>query len=331
VAWYTSHYALLRRMSGSPGAVAESNPPKNAAASRARLRAAFRALFDQDRANIEAGLYPPPRDLDPARLSETLLASRDFFADAREVNARRSRRGGVEARALDPAGRYPAYYRQNFHYQTDGWLSRRSARLYDTQVEVLFTGAADAMRRAALAEVAREIRGRDQRQVALLDVACGTGRFLEQTLDAFPRLDATGADLSPAYVEEAAERLAGRPTAKAIEANAESLPFEDGAFDVVVSIFLFHELPPRVRRLVATEMARVVKPGGLVVFADSLQTGDDPLLDKLLAAFPGWFHEPFYSSYLAEDLDALWGEAGLVRERESLAFLTKVLTYRKPS
>ena len=45
VAWYTSHYALLRRMSGSPGAVAESNPPKNAAASRARLRAAFRALL----------------------------------------------------------------------------------------------------------------------------------------------------------------------------------------------------------------------------------------------------------------------------------------------
>jgi ubiquinone/menaquinone biosynthesis C-methylase UbiE len=334
VAWYTGHYALLRRMAGSPGAVAEASRKSDAptpAASRARLRAAFRALFDRDRSNIEAGLYPAPRDLDPSRLADALDASRSFFADAREVNARRGRRGGVEARALDPAGRYPAYYRQNFHFQTDGWLSRRSARLYDTQVEVLFTGAADAMRRAALAEVARELRGKDQRRAALLDVACGTGRFLEQTMDAFPRLPVTGADLSPAYVEEASERLARRPTAKVVEANAESLPFEDGSFDLVVSIFLFHELPQRVRPLVAREMARVVKPGGLVVFADSLQAGDEPALDSLLEAFPGWFHEPYYRSYLAEDLDALWTEAGLARERETLAFLTKVRTYRKRS
>ncbi len=338
VAWYTGHYALLRRMSrgsassgdSSTGEAGAAKPAKTPSASRLRLRAAFRALFDQDRANIEAGLYPPPRDLDPGRLTDAIEASRSFFADAREVNARRDRKDGVEARALDPAGRYPTYYRQNFHYQTDGWLSRRSARLYDTQVEVLFTGAADAMRRAALAEIARELSGKDQRKVALLDVACGTGRFLEQLMGAFPKIPATGADLSPAYVEEAAERLAAWPSATLVEANAESLPFETGAFDLAVSIFLFHELPPRVRRLVAEEMARVVKPGGLVVFADSLQAGDEPALDSLLEAFPGWFHEPFYKSYLAEDLDAIWGEAGLRRERATLAFLTKVRTYRKP-
>ncbi len=194
---------------------------------------------------------------------------------------------------------------------------------------MLFTGAADAMRRAALAEVAREIRGRDQRQVAVLDVACGTGRFLEQLMDAYPRVSATGADLSPAYAEEAAERLARWPTARVVEANAESLPFADGAFDVAVSIYLFHELPPRVRSIVASEMARLVRPGGLVVFADSIQTGDDPNLDRMLETFPGWFHEPYYASYLATNLDALWSETGLDKEHEMLAFLTKVATYRR--
>jgi len=340
VAWYTAHYALLRAMTRGGGerprddAPARSTAPARPTApppDRAKVRAAFRALFDADRANIEAGLYPPPRDLDPTRLLRTLRQSRAFFADARAVEARRRRKDATEARALDRSGRYPSYYLQNFHYQTDGWLSRRSARLYDTQVEVLFTGAADAMRRAALAEIARAIRGTDQRRIALLDVASGTGRFLAQVMDAFPRLAATGVDLSPAYVEEASERLAPWPTAKVLEANAESLPFEDGAFDAAVSVYLFHELPPRVRRLVAAEVARVVRPGGLVVFADSIQTGDDPNLDRMLESFPGWFHEPYYASYLAEDLDALWAEAGLARERETLAFLTKVRTYRKPA
>jgi ubiquinone/menaquinone biosynthesis C-methylase UbiE len=334
VAWYTAHYALLRAMARGGASAATASPTPRPSApppDRAKVRAAFRALFDADRRNVEAGLYPAPRDLDPSRLLRALRQSRDFFADAREVEARRRRRDATEARALDRSGRYPSYYLQNFHYQTDGWLSRRSARLYDTQVEVLFTGAADAMRRAALAEIAHELRGKDQRRVALLDVACGAGRFLEQTMDAFPRLGATGVDLSPAYVEEAAERLAGRPTARVVEGNAESLPFTDGSFELVVSIYLFHELPPRVRGLVAAEIARVVKPGGLVVFADSIQTGDDPNLDRMLETFPSWFHEPYYASYLAADLDALWADAGLRKEHATLAFLTKVATYRKPA
>jgi ubiquinone/menaquinone biosynthesis C-methylase UbiE len=333
VAWYAAHYALLRQMTrggkptkkAKPARAQSDAPPPD----RAKVRAAFRALFDADRRNIEEGLYPAPRDLDPTRMLDALQLSRAFFKDAREVDARRRRGGVAEARTLDRSGRYPAYYLQNFHFQTDGWLSRRSAKLYDTQVEVLFTGAADAMRRAALAEIAREIRGKDQRKISVLDVACGTGRFLAQLMDAYPRVAATGTDLSPAYLEEAAERLAPWPKARVVEANAEALPFADGTFDVVASVYLFHELPPRVRGLVAAEMARLAKPGGLVVLADSIQTGDDPNLDLMLESFPAWFHEPYYASYLSTDLDALWGEAGLPRERETLAFLTKVRTYRK--
>ena len=47
---------------------------------------------------------------------------------------------------IDKEG-YPRYYLQNFHYQTDGYLSDMSANLYDLQVEILFNGGADAMRR----------------------------------------------------------------------------------------------------------------------------------------------------------------------------------------
>ena len=45
---------------------------------------------------------------------------------------------------------YPEYYMRNFHYQTDGYLSALSAELYEHQVEMLFSGTADPMRRALL-------------------------------------------------------------------------------------------------------------------------------------------------------------------------------------
>ena len=53
---------------------------------------------------------------------------------------------------------YPSYYLQNFHYQTDGYLSDLSANLYDLQVEILFNGAADAMRRRILAPLKRGLQ-----------------------------------------------------------------------------------------------------------------------------------------------------------------------------
>ena len=333
VAWFGAHYAATRRMHGardtedakpaSPSARASASDPK-------QVRAALKALFDADLANIQAGLYPKPRDVDPRRLLRTIGASRRYFEDVPKVVRRReTKAGGVEVRERREAGAYPAYYRQNFHFQTDGWFSERSARLYDTQVEVLFTGTADAMRRAALAYVGRELKGRDQRGVRLVDAACGTGRFLEQALDAYPRLDVTGFDLSPAYAAEAERRLLPWPNAQIVEGNVESPPLDAGAYDIVTSIYLFHELPPRVRPIAAQALAKLVKPGGVLVFADSLQTGDDPNMDSLLENFPRTFHEPYYSSYCAEDLDALFAGAGLEREGETLAFLTKVQAWRK--
>ena len=326
-----SHYIAARRLSGPVIPPGEPTfKPKSQPGDQARIRAAFLDLFAQDRANIEAGHYPAPRDFAPDRLIAAFDGSRRFFRDLPQVDARRLARNGVEVRdSVDERGRYPTYYLQNFHYQTGGWFTRESAKLYDTQVEVLFGGAADAMRRIALGSLARGIRGKDQRRVRLLDVACGNGRFLSQTLEAFPRLPACGLDLSPSYVEEARTRLKTWPQVEVVTGKAEAAPFDDGAFDAATCVYLFHELPPRVRREVVTEIARLVKPGGVFVFADSLQTGDHADLDAMLEYFPIGFHEPFYTSYLAEDLVGLFTQAGFALEETRLAFLTKVMRFRR--
>ena len=94
-------------------------------------------------------------------------------------------------------------------------------------------------------------------------------------------------------------------------------------------VYLFHELPPRVRPIIAAEIARVLKPGGLFAFADSIQPKDEPRLGRLLEVFPAYFHEPYFAAYGATDLVALFGEAGLTLREEDRAFLTKAMLFEK--
>ncbi|MCA8900042.1 MAG: class I SAM-dependent methyltransferase [Hyphomonas sp.] len=332
-AWYGAQMQAARRRSGGFDHPDEPDfAPSRGRPDMAVARRAYVDLFVQDRKNVEAGLYPAPQDVSLAQLPDALKSARAFQADVAEVERRRLARAGTEIRETLPEGsnRYPDYYRQNFHYQTGGWFSDESAALYDTQVEALFSGTADAMRRAALAEISRELRGRDQRGVTLLDVACGNGRFLEQVMGVWPRLKAAGLDLSPNYAEAARARLARWPQVEVIEEAAESMPLAEGRVDIAVSIFLFHELPRQVRPAVLAEIVRILKPGGLFVFADSVQFGDYPGLDGMLEYFPHGFHEPYYEDYLAWDRAGACAAAGLAEERRTLAFLTKVTTWRKP-
>ena len=76
-------------------------------------------------------------------------------------------------------------------------------------------------------------------------------------------------------------------------------------------------------------MARVVKPGGLVVIVDSLQKGDRPDWDGLLDLFPHYFHEPYYAEYTAGCLEEWFGAAGLRPVSTELAFLSKVAAFTK--
>lgn len=297
-----------------------------------RLLSQIASLFARDLANVEAGHYPMP-DGEFGSPRAFLDLSRRFLADVPKVARRRVTGGHQEVyeATREGASGLPRYYRQNFHFQSEGWLSRDSARIYDFQVEVLFKGASAAMRRQGLVHLSQLVREKDQREIAYADIACGTGGLLAPALAAFPRLRGVGVDLSLPYLEHAREML---PKARArragfINANAESLPFADGSLDALSCVYLFHELPPKIRRVVAREFARVLKPGGRLIFIDSLQRGDLPENDGLLELFPDLFHEPYYRSYLEEDLDALFAAGGLRRADLSSAFLSRVALYIK--
>jgi ubiquinone/menaquinone biosynthesis C-methylase UbiE len=224
----------------------------------------------------------------------------------------------------------PRYYLQNFHFQTGGWLTEDSAQRYDTQVEVLFNGTANAIRRQALVPLHEIFAGRDQRKLRLLDVGCGTARFLDFVKQAWPRLPVLGLDLSEAYARAARHHLRHRSRVGFVVGKGEDIPLADASEDAVTSIFTFHELPPEVRRAVVRECARVLKPGGRLILLDSLQRGDLPDYQGLLELFPQNFHEPYYASYLDEDFPEIARAAGLRHVRDTPAFVSKVMVFEKP-
>lgn len=326
VSWYYGQ-KLLAASRAEPERVPEEL--RGRLPDRSRILRDLALLLERDWRNIAAGYYRLPCDLIPNPVPR-LRRSRRFFADLERVDARRQADDNSEIFRQMPKGSYPRYYLQNFHYQTDGYLSRQSAELYDHQVEVLFGGAADAMRRQALVPLHHEMMRRGIRETRLLDLACGTGRFLREVKNNYPRLHVTALDLSPYYLDEARRNLADWSRTEFVTAPAEDAPHPAGSFDVVTAIYLFHELPAKQRRRIAQEIARLLKPGGLFIFLDSLQHGDEPDYDALIEQFPQRFHEPYYAGYAREDLSALFGAAKLAQEQAELAYFSKLVTFRKP-
>jgi SAM-dependent methyltransferase len=95
----------------------------------------------------------------------------------------------------------------------------------------------------------------------VLDVGCGTGRFLAALPD---RYETVGVDISEKMLEVA--RARGLDVE---HASADALPFPDRTFQLVTSFAVLHHLiEPRTVRAAIFEMSRVVQNGGIVVVWD---------------------------------------------------------------
>jgi ubiquinone/menaquinone biosynthesis C-methylase UbiE len=234
---------------------------------------------------------------------------------------------------LDREG-YPRYYLQNFHYQTDGYLSDWSANLYDLQVEILFNGTADLMRRRILKPLKEGLSSFAPRPLRVLDVACGTGRTLKMIRATLPKASLFGVDLSPAYLRKANQFLSENPgeLPQLVRANAEELPYLENYFHGVSSVFLFHELPAEARQRVIEECFRVLQPGGVFVICDSIQRSDSPEeFQVMMDNFPAIFHEPYYKHYVTDDLVERLEKAGFQDIKTENHFVSKYWVARKPA
>ena len=496
---------------GGANPIAEDGGVRAGISAGTRLMAEAVQVYKQDLGHINAGMYKAPYDMDPRHRQFNPLYVADktarFLSEATSTLAKnRAAKKSTTSKSASASGSaasagnsnhghesmdemtkvwmggsniYPDYYLKTFHWQTDGWLSSKSAEVYEVSTETLFLGRQDAMQRTALVPLAEWFRektdhhgprpkkpimkkpmGEDEGEgendndaamsggggggvddvavkadgegARLLELACGTGRFLTFVRDNYPKMDVTGLDLSPFYLMEARKnseyweklkarrdqgkghrgrekggggisgrggerggvvgsmfgealsrvggmaKAAGLPLpplppglqgvasgahqgnvheehieaaehaahrsdtdggtvlgkCEFVHAQAESIPFPDETFDAVTCVYLLHELPPAARRAMAAEASRVLKPGGVLVVADSIQLGDRPRLDPHLGRF-GDFNEPHYRDYIASELVSVFGPgpggAGLTPWTKELCSSTKVLSFRKPA
>ena len=108
----------------------------------------------------------------------------------------------------------------------------------------------------------------------LLDVGCGPGNIALKIARRWPGVQVVGVDFSQnmilaARAAAASQQLTAR--AEFLAGDAKKLPFPDGALDFVLSNSVLHHLHDPLGML--DEMARVVKPGGLVLLRDLRRPG----------------------------------------------------------
>ena len=121
-------------------------------------------------------------------------------------------------------------------------------------------------RAQVLGKVEKALGGRDARFTRALEVGAGTGYFSLHLLMAGIVGRATCTDISPGMIDVLranAARLSLEVDARV--ADAEALPFEDASFDLVLGHAVLHHLPDLDRAF--AEFHRVLRPGGVVVFA----------------------------------------------------------------
>src|ERR1700735_4041615 len=140
--------------------------------------------------------------------------------------------------------------------------------------------------------------------IDVLDVACGTGNLTIPAARAGARV--AGVDIASNLVEQARERAAAENlTIDFRIGDAEALPFANSSFDMVVTMFgaMFAPRP----EVVAAELARVCRPGGMIAMANWTPegfVGKSFMVTSRLAPPPSDIPRP-----------VLWGNEHVAKER----------------
>jgi ubiquinone/menaquinone biosynthesis C-methylase UbiE len=185
-------------------------------------------------------------------------------------------------------------------------------------LEVIY-GTRDVLRRRRLVREALAARPGER----ILDVGCGPGFYAAELLDEVgAEGSVVGVDSSADMLAVAAHRCEGRGSAEFHEADATSLPVEDGGFDAALSVQVLEYVDDVDAAL--REIHRALRPGGRVVLWDvdwttlSLHTTDQDRTDRVLRAWDQHLAHPALPRTLAARMRAA-GFEGVSAEGHTFA------------
>ncbi|MFC1610948.1 class I SAM-dependent methyltransferase [Myxococcota bacterium] len=105
----------------------------------------------------------------------------------------------------------------------------------------------------------------------VLDFGCGVGGLTEYVAERLSnRGTVVGVDIGHCQLETARDRLSSHKNVSFVRTSESGqLPFASNSFDRIVSNLVFHLLDEKQKRTVLSEFRRILKPGGVVVLAES--------------------------------------------------------------
>jgi ubiquinone/menaquinone biosynthesis C-methylase UbiE len=165
----------------------------------------------------------------------------------------------------------------------------------------------------AIADLERLIVARRPSYPTVLDVGCGTGRALPLLRQRFVPERLLGIDVEPAMLVKAQARAAAAGIAVELaEASCFALPFADASVDLLFCHQTFHHLTDQGAAL--REFRRVLKPGGLLLFAESTKVFIESWIIRLL------FRHPADAQHSAGEFLGMIRDAGFRVDADAVSY-----------
>ena len=227
--------------------------------------------------------------------------------------------GALGSLELDPDLETPRYYRKiEIHTQPGNYHAEFAGILYHWMISPFLVGRDDGDEMGW--NLARAVPEGDYRRI--LDLGCGVGKSTFPYCELYPDAEVVGLDYAASMLKYG-HKLAESRGHKVhfTQRLAEDTGYPDESFDVVSAVWLFHELPGKVRAAVVREAFRLLRPGGVFAIMESppfkvLQEEYSPLSAFLLDSTGRRMEDPFLPGFLAEDRVRMFEEGGFSEVRD---------------
>ncbi len=165
---------------------------------------------------------------------------------------------------------------------------QQTAHVAESRFGVWFLGTETWVRHVlarAVADLARLVGPARPVAPVIVDIGCGWGRSFRLLADTFAPSRLIGCDIAPEMLRIAAAEAAREGLAVAFhQADSAALPLPDASVDLVFCHQTFHHLVDQHGAI--AEFHRVLKPGGLLLFAESTRTYIHSWIIRLLFRHP---------------------------------------------
>jgi tRNA (cmo5U34)-methyltransferase len=114
----------------------------------------------------------------------------------------------------------------------------------------------------------------------VLDLGCGTGNLTAAALQHFPTADIHALDISADILNECRTRFAANSNIHYHQQDFSQLDFPDASFDLIISSIAIHHIVDDEKAKLYSKLHRLLKPGGVFVFADQTRGITEEIYQK---------------------------------------------------